>query len=494
MINLPILSTIIFLPLLGTLIILFIKNNHKNYESNIKLSAFLTSIGTFVLSIILWMNFDSSFDGYQFVEKRQWIKGFNFYYHIGVDGISLFFILLSTFLTPICILSSWENIKKRIKEYMISFLILETLLIGMFSCIDLLLFYIFFESILIPMFLIIGIWGGDRRIYASFKFFLYTLLGSVLMLLAVIAIYLISGTMNIESLQNYGFSKTIQYWLWVAFFASFAVKIPMWPFHTWLPDAHVEAPTAGSVILAGILLKLGGYGFIRFSLGILPIASKFYSPLIFSLSIIAIIYTSFVALAQKDIKKLIAYSSVAHMGLVTIGIFVANQNGIEGAIIQMLSHGVVSAALFLSVGIIYDRMHTREIYFYGGLIEKMPKYSFFLMIFILASIGLPGTSGFVGEFLIILSSYKYSSWLAFFAAFSIILGAVYMLYLYKRIIFGKISNIKLEKIYDLNIREIIILIPIIIIIFWIGIYPNTFLKTIEPSVEKIIINYNNVNG
>ena len=493
MINIPILSSIIFLPLLGSLIILFIKDEYKNYENNVKRSAFLASIGTFILSIILWLNFDPTYDGYQFVEKKQWITSFNFYYYIGIDGISLFMILLTTFLTPLCILASWENIKKRIKDYMIAFLVLETLLLGMFSCIDMLLFYVFFESILIPMFLIIGIWGGERRIYASFKFFLYTLLGSVLMLLSVIVIYLIAGTMDIEVLQKYNFPKNIQYWLWLAFFASFAVKIPMWPFHTWLPDAHVEAPTAGSVILAGVLLKMGGYGFIRFSLGILPIASKFYSPLIFYLSVVAIIYTSLVALAQTDIKKLIAYSSVAHMGLVTIGIFIANQQGIEGAMMQMLSHGVVSAALFLCVGIIYDRMHTREISFYSGLINNMPKYAVFFMIFVLTSIGLPGTSGFIGEFLIILGAFKFNSFLAFFAATGIILGAVYMLYLYKRVIFGNITNSKLKNIVDLNIREICILVPIIIIIFWIGIYPNSFLDPMHGPIEKILNNYHLVN-
>ena len=493
MTNTPFLSSVIFLPLLGSLIILFIQDNFKNYENNIKWASLVTSIGTFILSIFLWINFDPSIDGYQFEEKKQWITNFDFYYHIGVDGISLFMIVLTTFLTPLCILSSWKNIKRNIKDYMIAFLILETLLIGMFSCIDLLLFYIFFESILIPMFIIIGVWGGKKRIYASFKFFLYTLLGSVLMLLAVIFIYQMAGTMNIQELQSYNFSRTIQYWLWIAFFASFAVKIPMWPFHTWLPDAHVEAPTAGSVILAGILLKMGGYGFIRLSLGILPIASKFYSPLIFSLSIIAIIYTSLVALAQTDIKKLIAYSSVAHMGLVTIGIYITNQNAVEGAMIQMLSHGVVSAALFLCVGILYDRMHTREISFYGGLIHKMPKYAVFFMIFTLASIGLPGTSGFIGEFLIILSAFKINTWLAFFSTFVIILGAAYMLHLYRRIIFGIITNTKLKQILDLNIREIIILTPIVIAIFWIGIHPNTFLKPMQAPIEKIIKNYNIAN-
>jgi len=492
--NFPILSSVIFLPLLGCFVILFIRENNKNLQNNIKFAALITSIGTFVLSILLWIAFDPNFEEYQFVEKKQWIDGFNFYYHIGIDGISLFMILLCTFLTPLCILSSWNNIQKKIKEYMIAFLVLETLMIGMFSCIDLLLFYIFFESILIPMFLIIGIWGGERKIYASFKFFLYTLLGSVLMLLAVIFIYQITGTMNIEEIQSYSISKKVQYILWLAFFASFAVKIPMWPFHTWLPDAHVEAPTAGSVILAGVLLKIGGYAFIRLSLGFFPIASMFYAPLIFILSLIAIIYTSFIALAQKDIKKLIAYSSVAHMGFVTIGIFIVNQNSLEGAMIQMLSHGVVSAALFLCVGIIYDRMHTREIAFYNGLINKMPIYAFFLMIFTLASIGLPGTSGFVGEFLILLGTFKISPIIALFAASGIVLSAVYMLYLYKRIIFGIISNSKLKALFDLDIREMTILIPLTIVILWIGIYPNSFLKPMQIPLKKIINKYEIANN
>ena len=403
-------------------------------------------------------------------------------------------ILLSSFLTPFCILASWESIKQRVKEYMIAFLILETLIIGFFSAIDTLLFYIFLEAVLIPMFLIIGIWGGERRVYASFKFFLYTLLGSVLMLIAIIYMYQISNTMNIEELKNFKFEKNVQIWLWLAFFVSFAVKIPMWPFHTWLPDAHVEAPTAGSVILAGVLLKIGGYGFIRYSLGIFPEASYFFYPLIFSLSVIAIIYTSLVALAQTDWKKLIAYSSVAHMGIVTIGIFIVNQNGIEGAMIQMLSHGIVSAALFLCVGVVYDRMHTRQISFYTGLVSKMPRYAIVFMLFTLASIGLPGTSGFVGEFLTILGAFKFNIFLAFFAATGVILSAVYMLYLYKRVIFGLIKNEKLKNILDLNLRETIIMIPLLIVIFVMGIFPNLFLDPMRLPIKKIIINYELANG
>ena len=494
MIDWPIISATIFLPLIGSLIIFLIKEDETT-SNNIKWAALWTSIGTFVLSCLIWFQFDHSTSQYQLVEKYKWFNDFNFYYHVGVDGISLFMILLSTFLTPFCILASWENIKKRIKEYMIAFLFLETVMIGMFCSIDILLFYVFFEAVLIPMFLIIGIWGGERRIYASFKFFLYTLLGSVLMLIAIIFIYQKTNSMNINFLQgNYFFSKKVQIYLWLAFFASFAVKIPMWPFHTWLPDAHVEAPTAGSVILAGVLLKMGGYGFIRFSLGILPEASAFFMPLIIILSSIAIIYTSLVALAQEDIKKLIAYSSVAHMGIVTIGIFIVNQQGLEGAMIQMISHGIVSAALFLCVGVIYDRMHTRNINFYGGLVNKMPKYSIMFMLFVLASIGLPGTSGFIGEFLVILGAFQKNSFIALFAALGIILGAIYMLYLYKKIIFGTLENEKLKEILDLNLREKLILYPLVLVVIIIGIFPNIFLDPMRISIEQIIINYEFANG
>ena len=493
MIEWPLISVTIFLPLLGALIIFLIKEDDST-SNNIKWAALWTSIGTFILSCLIWMQFDSSISDYQFVEKYKWFSDFNFFYHVGVDGISLFMILLSTFLTPFCILASWISIKKRIKEYMMAFLFLETVMLGMFCSIDILLFYIFFESVLIPMFLIIGIWGGDRRIYASFKFFLYTLLGSVLMLIAIIFIYLDTNSMNIIDLQGNFFPKKIQLYLWLGFFASFAVKIPMWPFHTWLPDAHVEAPTAGSVILAGVLLKMGGYGFIRFSIGMLPEATDFFSPLIMSLSIIAIIYTSLVALAQTDIKKLIAYSSVAHMGMVTIGIFLVNQQGIEGAMMQMISHGIVSAALFLCVGVIYDRMHTREINFYGGLVNKMPQFSLAFMIFMLASVGLPGTSGFVGEFLIILGAFQYSPFIALFAASGIVLGAVYMLFLYKNIICGSLVNEKLKDILDLDLREKIILYPLIIVIIIIGIFPNIFLEPMRLPIELIISNYEMANG
>ena len=489
----PLLSAIIFMPFVGGIIILFIKED-ENTANNIKWSAFLTSIGVFILSLILWLQFDYSYSSYQFEEKFRWFADFNFFYHIGVDGISLFMILLSTFLVPICILASWNNIKMKIKEYMLSFLFLETVMIGMFASIDILLFYIFFESVLIPMYLIIGIWGGKRRIYASFKFFLYTLLGSVLMLIAIIVIYRNTNSMSILNLQGNYFAFNTQLFLWLAFFASFAVKIPMWPFHTWLPDAHVQAPTAGSVILAGVLLKMGGYGFIRFSIGMLPQATEFFIPFIMILSIIAIIYTSLVALAQTDIKKLIAYSSVAHMGIVTIGIFLVNQQGLEGAMMQMISHGIVSAALFLCVGVIYDRMHTREIKFYGGLVKRMPIYATVFMIFMLGSVGLPGTSGFIGEFLVIVGSFNYSSYVVIGAAAGIILSAIYMLYLYKRIIFGEITNNKLSEILDLDAREKTILIPLAVLVIIIGIYPNLFLDPMRQSLEIIILNYEFANA
>ncbi len=491
--DIPILSLTIFLPLLGAIVILLIKDD-ENSINNIKKVALWTSVGVFLLSLFIWLQFDNSNPGYQFQEKFRWFNDFNFYYHIGIDGISLFMVILSTFLTPLCILASWESIKKRVKEYMIAFLFLETVMIGMFSSVDILLFYIFFEAVLIPMYLIIGIWGGDRRIYASFKFFLYTLLGSVLMLIAIIVIYRLANSMSIEDLQGNYFAKNVQMYLWLAFFASFAVKIPMWPFHTWLPDAHVEAPTAGSVILAGVLLKMGGYGFIRFSLGMLPEASEYFSPLVMTLSIVAVVYTSLVALAQTDIKKLIAYSSVAHMGLVTIGIFIVNAQGLEGAMIQMISHGVVSGALFLCVGVIYDRMHTRDINFYGGLVNRMPIYATVFMIFMLGSVGLPGTSGFIGEFLVIVGAFKYSSIVVIGSATGIVLSAVYMLYLYKRIIFGEMSNEKLSEILDLNNREKIILIPLAIAVIFIGIFPNIFIEPMRLPLESIIFNYELANA
>jgi NADH-quinone oxidoreductase subunit M len=493
MASLHILSVIVFLPLAGVLaiLLLYLVGDEKAVAKNARYVALWASLATFFVSLLMWMQFDSTRADFQFVEKVEWIKSFGISYHVGVDGISLFFILLSTFLTPICILSSWEAIKTHVREYMIAFLALETFMVGMFCSLDMVLFYIFFEGVLIPMFLIIGVWGGPRRVYAAFKFFLYTLLGSVLMLLAMMAMYVSAKTTSIPELMDHDFARSMQIWLWLAFFASFAVKIPMWPVHTWLPDAHVEAPTAGSVILAGVLLKMGGYGFLRFSLPMFPLASDFFAPLVFGLSIIAVIYTSLVALAQEDMKKLIAYSSVAHMGFVTVGIFVANQQGVTGSIIQMLSHGVVSAALFLCVGVVYDRIHSREIADYGGLVHRMPKYAAVFMVFTLASVGLPGTSGFVGELLVLVGAFQASTWLAALIATGLILGAAYMLYLYRRVIFGKLTKDKLKSILDLNIREILVFAPLIAVVLWMGIYPTSFLDPMEISVTKLITQYEN---
>jgi len=407
-------------------------------------------------------------------------------YKMGVDGISLFFVLLSTFLTPLCLLSAWQAVQVRVKEYMIAFLVMETLMIGMFCALDLVVFYSFFEAVLIPMFIIIGVWGGSRRIYAAFKFFLYTLAGSVLMLLAILEMYFDARTTDIQVLMTHAFPATLQPWLWLAFFASFAVKVPMWPVHTWLPDAHVEAPTAGSVILAGVLLKMGGYGFLRFSLPMFPLATHQFAPLVFALSIVAVIYTSLVALVQRDMKKLIAYSSVAHMGFVTLGIFTLQTQGVEGALYQMLSHGVVAGALFLCVGVIYDRLHTREIARYGGLNSRMPVYACIFMLFTLASVGLPGTSGFVGEFLVLLGAFQISSWAALFAAFGLVLGPAYMLYLYRRVIFGKLVHEDLKAILDLSPREIALFAPLVAVVLWMGLYPASFLGPMHASVAKLI--------
>src|SRR5882757_402727 len=450
--------------------------------------ALWTSLITFALSLVLWFDFDPSTADFQFVEQASWVTlgGFDFNYHMGIDGISLFFVLLTTILTFITILSAWEVIQFRVKEFMIAFLVLETLMTGVFCALDFILFYVFFEGVLIPMFLIIGVWGGSNRIYSAFKFFLYTLLGSVLMLLAVLAVYFQTGTTDIEVALTHNFPGGLQKWLWLAFFASFAVKVPMWPVHTWLPDAHVEAPTAGSVVLAGILLKLGGYGFVRFSLPMFPLATAYFTPLIFTLSIIAIIYTSLVALAQEDMKKLIAYSSVAHMGIVTLGIFTVTEEGLQGAVIQMLSHGVVSAALFLIVGVVYDRMHTREIARYGGLADIMPRYAVAFMIFMLASIGLPGTSGFIGEFLVLLGTFQVNTWAAFLATTGMILSAAYMLYLYRRVIFGTITRADVKAMLDLSPREILVFAPLVALVIWIGIYPTSFLRPIQPSLSNLV--------
>lgn len=486
----PLLSIVTFLPLVGAImILLLVRGTPEQVAENSRWSALWVSLLTFFASLMLWVNFKTGTAEFQFVEEQEWLPAFNISYRLGVDGISVLFVLLSTLLTPICILASWRSIQERVKEYMIAFLVLETMMVGMFAALDFVVFYIFFEAVLIPMFLIIGVWGGPRRVYAAFKFFLYTLLGSVLMLLAIIAIYIDAGTTDIATLMQHKIDPELQTWLWLAFFASFAVKVPMWPVHTWLPDAHVEAPTAGSVILAGVLLKMGAYGFLRFSLPMLPEASAFFTPFVYTLSVIAVIYTSLVALAQEDMKKLIAYSSVAHMGFVTVGIFAANQQAVEGAIIQMLSHGFVSAALFLCVGVVYDRIHTREISRYGGLVHRMPVYAAVFMLFMLASVGLPGTSGFVGEFLILLGAFEADTWVAFLIASGMVLGAAYMLYLYRRIIFGELTKDDLKKILDLGPREIVIFAPLVVLVLWMGIYPAPFLDIISASVANLVDNY-----
>ena len=485
----PILSLIIFLPTVGALFVFLVRGDARIVARNARMTALWTSLITFVLSLGIWIDFDTSTAAFQFVERADWIPILGASYHLGVDGISMLFVILSTFLTPLCILASWEAIQTRVKEYMIAFLLLETFMVGMFCALDFVLFYIFFEGVLIPMFLIIGVWGGANRVYAAFKFFLYTLTGSVLMLVAIMVIYFDAETTDIVELLKIGFDPDVQIWLWLAFFASFAVKVPMWPVHTWLPDAHVEAPTAGSVILAGVLLKMGAYGFLRFSLPMLPVASDFFAPLVFTLSIIAIVYTSLVALAQEDMKKLIAYSSVAHMGFVTIGIFTVRTQGVEGAIVQMLSHGVISAALFLCVGVVYDRLHSREIARYGGLVHRMPVYAAVFMVFMLGSVGLPGTSGFVGEFLVLVGAFQVNTWLALLATTGIVLGAAYMLYLYRRVIFGELTKEDLKTMTDLSRREIAVFAPLVAATLWMGIWPEPFLRVVHASVANLIENY-----
>ena len=485
----PLLSLATFLPLAGAAFIFLFAGGEKEVaDRNARNVALLTTGVTFLISLVIWGNFDTNTAGFQFVEKAEWL-GTGINYHMGVDGISVLFVVLTAFLMPICILASWDAIQTRVREYMIAFLILETMMIGVFCALDFVLFYLFFEGGLIPMFLIIGVWGGARRIYSSFKFFLYTFLGSVLLLLALIYMYFEVGTTDIPTLMTHDFGADVQTWLWLAMFASFAVKMPMWPVHTWLPDAHVEAPTAGSVILAGVLLKMGGYGFLRFSLPMLPLASEQFAPLVFGLSVVAVIYTSLVALMQDDMKKLIAYSSVAHMGFVTIGIFTFNNQGIEGGIFQMLSHGIVSAALFLVVGVVYDRIHSREIVRYGGLVNRMPIYAFTFMVFMLASVGLPGTSGFVGEILVLVGAFQVNTWVATLAATGLILGAAYMLWLYRRVIFGKLEKDDLQSIADMNGREIAVFAPLIVLTILMGVYPQPFLDVIQPSVDKLIGDY-----
>ena len=487
MIGLPILSLTIFLPLVGAVLIFLIRGEPEIVARNARNVALWTSLFTFALSLLLWVGFDTTTADFQFAEQAPWIAGYNINYHLGIDGISLFFILLTTFLTPLCVLASWRVITDRVKEYMIAFLVMETMMVGVFSALDFVLFYLFFEGTLIPMFLIIGVWGGPRRVYSAFKFFLFTLLGSVLFLLAILAIYFHTGTTDIPTLMGADFPIEMQRWLWLALFASFAVKVPMWPVHTWLPDAHVEAPTAGSMVLAGVLLKFGGYGFLRFSLPMLPEATAFFTPMIYTLSVVAIIYTSLVALAQEDMKKLIAYSSVAHMGFVTIGIFTLNTQGIEGAILVMLSHGVVSAALFFTVGVIYDRVHSRLIASYGGLVHRMPVYAFMFMLFMLASVGLPGTSGFVGEFLTLAGAYQANTLVAALATTGVILGAAYMLWLYRRVVFGELTKEELKDILDLNPREVAIYASMAVVVMVLGIYPEAFLSVIRVSVENLIV-------
>ena len=486
--NFPILSAIIFIPLIGAFFIFVTKGEQKNVERNSKYVAIFTSLANFFLSILLWYFFDNSTPDFQFIEEKKWMAGFiNF--QLGIDGISMLFILLTTFIAPLCIFSGIHSIKFMIKEFFIAILMMETLMLGVFCSLDLVIFYLFFEGGLIPMFLIIGIWGGPKRVYSAFKFFLFTLLGSVLMLVAIISIYWITGTTDVIRLLDGRIPQEFQYLLWLAFFSSFAVKLPMWPVHTWLPDAHVEAPTAGSVILAAILLKMAGYGFIRFSLGLFPVASDYFTPLIFVLSIIAIIYTSLVALMQDDMKKLIAYSSVAHMGFVTIGIFSLTKQGLEGSIIQMMSHGLISAALFLCVGVVYDRHHSRMISSYGGLVNIMPKYAFVFMIFTLAALGLPGTSGFVGEFLVLAGVLQKNILVAVLASFGVILVAAYMLWLYRRVIFGKITNPEIKEITDLNKAEIYIFASLVFLILFFGIYPKPLFNTIDISISNLINNY-----
>ena len=482
--NFPILSSLILLPTIGALFIFFVRSSNSQYQSSKYVALFIT-LANFFLSLYLWIVFDKSIVDFQFVEEREWISGF-VNYKVGVDGISILFILLTTFITPICVITVNATIKNRLKDFLIAILILETFMIGVFCSLDLVVFYLFFEAGLIPMFLIIGIWGGERRVYSAFKFLLYTLLGSVLMLVAIISIYWITGTTDVIKLYELGIDAKYQNLLWLAFFSSFAVKTPMWPVHTWLPDAHVEAPTAGSVLLAAILLKMAGYGFIRFSLGLFPDASLYFVPLVYTLSLIAIIYTSLVALMQEDMKKLIAYSSVAHMGFVTLGIFTMTQQGIEGSIFQMISHGLVSAALFLCVGVVYDRLHTRLINRYGGLVSIMPKYAIVFMVFTLGALGLPGTSGFIGEFLVLMGAFKKNIIVATIASLGVILGAAYMLWLYKRIIFGKLINEDVKKMVDLKRFEIVTLWLLVLPIIFFGFYPEPLINSIEVSVANMI--------
>jgi len=488
MFGLGILSGLLIVPLVGAAFILTLRGDGDAVRSNACWTALVTTIATFLLSVVAWARFDLSSPAFQLIENHRWLAE-TIRFKLGVDGFSMPFVLLTTFLMPFCILASWASIETRIKEYMVAFLVLETTMIGVFVALDLVLFYLFFEAGLIPMFLIIGVWGGKRRVYAAFKFFLYTLLGSVLMLLAVIAMYWDAGTTDIVALLQHKFAPNLQTWLWLAFFASLAVKMPMWPVHTWLPDAHVEAPTAGSVILAAILLKMGGYGFIRFSLPMFPDASTAFAPLVYALSIVAIIYTSLVAMMQEDMKKLIAYSSVAHMGFVTMGLFTMTPQGIQGAMFTMISHGLVSGALFLCVGVIYDRMHTREIAAYGGLVNRMPLYALAFMVFTMANVGLPGTSGFIGEFLSLVGAFRANPTVAFLATTGVILSAAYALWLYARVIYGRLEKPSLQGIADLNRREIAILAPLVILVIFYGVKPGPILDSFAASTDSLIQGY-----
>ncbi|RDI56680.1 NADH-quinone oxidoreductase subunit M [Microvirga subterranea] len=488
MLGFGILSGLLILPLVGAAFILTLRGDSEAARSNARWAALATTIVTFLLSLVAWGRFDAGNSAFQLVESHAWLAE-TIRFKLGVDGFSMPFIVLTTFLMPFCILASWDSIQNRVKEYFVAFLILETTMIGVFAALDLVLFYLFFEAGLIPMFLIIGIWGGKRRIYASFKFFLYTLLGSVLMLLAIMAMYWAAGTTDIPTLLTFKFAENLQTWLWLAFFASFAVKMPMWPVHTWLPDAHVEAPTAGSVILAGILLKMGGYGFIRISLPMFPDASVYFAPFVFSLSVIAIIYTSLVAMMQEDMKKLIAYSSVAHMGFVTMGLFSMNPQGIQGAMFQMVSHGLVSGALFLCVGVVYDRMHTREIRAYGGLVNRMPLYAVVFLIFTMANVGLPGTSGFVGEFLSLMGAFRANTWVSFFATTGVILSAAYALWLYRRVVYGVLDKPSLQGIADLNRREIITFAPLVLLVIYYGVHPGPILDAFAAPTDALMKGY-----
>ena len=485
--NFPILPSISLLPILGSIFI-FIFNNKSSDNKNVIYISLFTTIVTFFLTIFLWFAFDKTLSEFQFVEEKKWISGY-IKFKFGIDGISILFIVLTAFITPICILSCVNSVKTRLKEFLIAILVLESFMIGVFCSLDLVIFYLFFEAGLIPMFLIIGIWGGPKKVYAAFKFFLFTLLGSVLMLVAIISIYWLTGTTDVTEIFKIKIPTEFQYVLWLAFFSSFAVKTPMWPVHTWLPDAHVEAPTAGSVILAAILLKMAGYGFLRFSIGMFPVASEYFVPLIFTLSVIAIIYTSLVALMQEDMKKLIAYSSVAHMGFVTLGIFTFTKQGIEGSIFQMLSHGLISAALFLCVGVLYDRTHSRLISSYGGVVNILPKYSLVFAIFMLGAVGLPGTSGFVGEILVLLGAFQKNFLVAIIASIGLVLGAAYMLWLYKRVIFGNLEKKEIAELKDLNFSEGLILFLLAGLTLFFGFYPNLILDTIEVSVDKLINDY-----